>query len=108
MQYDDFGHEEQMGWNAAAMIFNANGTMVWNEIETIDSGALNTTYSVDKNGHLFILSDQGEGEGGAKLVYSSQTEDYLKVCAINDNNDCETYLFFDKAKAIAFRDSNNK
>jgi len=103
VQYDDFGHEEQMGWNAAKMIFNANGAMVWNEIETIDSGAYNTTYSVDGNGQLSILSSDAHSQ---LLTYMSQTEDYLQVC--DNNNNCETYLFFDEAKALAFRDNKNK
>jgi len=103
VKYDDFGHEEQMGWNAAKMIFNANGAMVWNEIETIDSGAYNTTYSVDGKGLLSILSDVEEGS--IQLTYISQTEDYLKVC--DNNNNCDTYLFFDEAKALSFRDRQN-
>ncbi len=102
VQFNDFGHEEQSGWNAAKIIFNANGAMVWNEIETLDSGAYNTTYSVDGNGLLSMFADV---EGSMQLTYMSQTEDYFQVC---DDNDCETYLFFDEEKAIAFRDNNNK
>jgi len=45
VQNDDFGHTEQVGFNVAEMIFNSDGTMVWNEIETKDSGVFNTTYT---------------------------------------------------------------
>ncbi len=104
VQYDDFGHEEQTGFNAAEMIFSSDGTMTWNEIETLDSGMWDTTYSVDENGHLFLFDDQDEG--GGEYSYASQTSDYLKVCEIN-NNDCSTYFFFDRQKALDFRDQQN-
>ncbi len=104
VQYDDFGHDEQMGFNAAEMTFSSDGTMTWNEIETLDSGVFNTTYSVDENGHLFLFDDQDEGSG--EYSYTSQTSDYLKVCEINDN-DCNTYFFFDRQKALDFRDTLN-
>ncbi len=103
VQNDDFGHDEQVGFNVAEMIFNSDGTMVWNEIETLDSGAYNTTYSVDNNGHLFLMENE---EGGGEYIYTSQHSDYLKVCEM-DNNDCETYFFFDRQKALDFRDERN-
>ncbi len=107
VQYNDFGHEEQTGFNAAEMIFSPDGTMTWNEIETLDSGVFNTTYSVDENDYLFLLDDQDEGSG--EYSYTSQTSDYLKVCEISDDGDtdCNTYFFFDRQKALDFRDQKN-
>ena len=104
VQYDDFGHEEQTGWNVAEMTFKSDGSMVWNEIDTIDSGAFNTTYRVDSNGNLFLFDDQTEGSG--EYSFTSKTNDYLKVCE-KDDNDCNTYFFFDKQKALDFRDQHN-
>ena len=78
-----------MGFNVAEMTFNSNGTMIWNEIETIDSGVFNTIYSVDQHGDLSLFADNEEGHGTYECT--NQTSDYLKVCEIEDN-DCDTYL----------------
>jgi len=103
VQYDDFGYDGEgepgLRWNMARMVFTAN-TIAWTEYDTPDSGTHTFNYSVTNDGKISI----NEGEDQDIVAFKSQTDDYLKVC---EEGDCNTYLFFDEAKARAFRDSHN-
>ncbi len=102
VQYDDFGYDGEgepgLRWNMARMAFTAN-TIAWTEYDTPDSGTHTFNYSVTNDGKILI--DEAHSD---LIELKNQTNDYLKVC---EGSDCNTYLFFDEAKARAFRDSHN-
>jgi len=103
VQNDDFGHEEQAGFNLAKIVFHTDGTMVWDEINTIDAGKpYNTTYHF-KNNHLFLFdNDEGSGE----YSFIKQNNDYIEINELNENNN-PAYLFDDEQKAKDFVNKMN-
>ena len=102
--YDDFGHDSQTGYNYARITFDTNGSMSWEEYETVDSGQVyNSTYHIDNNGILHTFDSETEGSG--KYSFVSKNSDYITLKAIDDNS--LVYLFFDKQKAKEFKDSKN-
>ncbi len=101
---DDFGHEEQAGFNLAKIELNTDGTLVWTEIDTIDANQPhNSTYHI-KNNHLFLF---GNDEGSGEYKFSKQTNDYIEFDELDKNNN-PAYLFSDETKAKNFRDKMNQ
>ena len=100
--YDDFGDESQKGWNMAAMSFRADGEMTWEEFGTVDAGnPYNTKYRVTDDGKLVIfVGETGEGPHDIVIEALQKTDDYI----LTPGGD---RLFFDKAKAEAYRDAKN-
>ena len=111
--YDDFGDTTQLGWNMAKMDFSAT-TFIWNEYNSSTSGDIIINYIVDANGR--IDSTLNEGFEFATFTKLSTASDYYKICMrdTNHNTTCtsieprdQEYMFFDEAKALSFRDSQN-
>ena len=103
VQYDDFGYEDVgMKWNMARMDFTAS-TFAWTEYDTADTETHTFHYSVNADGNIVYYYDN---PAETTTISSPEvTNDYIKVC---EEGDCNTYLFFDEAKAKAFRDSKNQ
>jgi hypothetical protein len=103
VQYDDFGYDDEgeagMQWNMARMDFT-DSTIAWTEYDTPDTATHTFNYSITSNGEISI-----DEEHFGEIKLESQTDDYLKVC---QDDDCNTYLFFDEAKAKAFKDQKNR
>jgi len=103
VQYDDFGYDDiGMKWNMAKMIF-ATGSFTWQEYNTPDTDEHTFNYTITDDGKISYVFTEDSSDTGLISVASVEN-DYLKVC---EDGDCNTYLFFDEAKARAFRDSHN-
>ena len=103
VQNDDFGHEEQAGFNLAKIVFKTDGTLIWEEINTIDAGTpYNSTYSF-KDNHLVLFDNEDGGNGEYNFV--KQNNDYIEIYELGDNE--PAYLFYDEQKAKDFVNKMN-
>lgn len=104
VQYDDFGYDD-MKWNMARMNFSKD-TFTWTEYDTSDTDTHTFRYRVNDEGNVQYWDDSGISDDGHTGFLSKPEleDDYIKVC---EDGDCNTYLFFDEAKAKAFRDGKN-
>jgi hypothetical protein len=106
VQYDDFGYDDEgepgLRWNMAKMVFTTS-SFTWQEYNTPDTDEHTFNYTITDDGKISYVFTEDSSDTGLISVASVEN-DYLKVC---EEGDCNTYLFFDEAKASAFRDSHN-
>jgi hypothetical protein len=106
-QYDDFGYDGEgepgLRWNMAKMVFTTNSS-TWQEYNT-PGAEVNTfiNYTITDDGKISYEYNDDSSDTGF-ISATSVENDYIRVC---EDDDCNTYMFFDEAKAQAFVNSQN-
>jgi len=106
--YDDFGYDDiGKKWNLASMSFTQD-TLVWQEYNTPDTTPDSVNYTITSEGWIDVLTEE---EGFDPIKPIILTEDYVKICFLNECNTTDPlnqeYLFFDFQKAKDFVDAKN-
>ena len=87
----------------AKMVFSAD-SYSWQEYNTPDTGVHTFDYTITDDGKISYSNSEESGDTGLISVESVES-DYLKVC---EDGDCNTYMFYDEAKAQSFVDTHNR
>ena len=109
VKYDDFGYDDiGVKWNMAKIHFNKD-TFTWTEYNTPDTGTYTFHYEVTKDGTIKYQDENATDDAGTGTIYNPQLEnDRIEVCVDDGGStDCDTYLFFDEAKAEEFVKKHN-